>query len=306
MREAEGEMPKRKAAAPSIARAKSYAIGYLFISPMIIASIAFIFAPMAASLWWSFTDYNGIAPPRFVGLANYSRLIQDSRFLASLGNTSLYVGLGMLVGPALGLATAMLLNRDLRLKGLFRTAYFLPVMTSSVVVAMVWRLLYNQRGILNIALAALGSEPVGWLSDPRYTMLSIAAAGIWQGFGFETVVFLAALQSIPKDLYEAATLDGAGSRAKFANVTLPALKPVFFFVYCIGIIGSFQVFDLPYTIMSSQPKPGPEYTTLVYYLFSKFRSLNLGYASAIAYLLFVILLAVSLIQWRFGKRTEAA
>ena len=162
---------------------------------------------------------------------------------------------------------------------------------------------------------------VQWV-NLRYAIYSVARSGgtitgftlvngfpkngnaIWQGFGFETVVFLAALQSIPKDLYEAAQLDGAGPWQRFRHVTLPALRPVLFFVFCVGIIGSFQVFDLPYSLMNAKPNPGPEYSTLVYYLFAKFRDLRLGPASAIAYVLFLILLGISLIQWRFSNKKE--
>ncbi len=298
--------PRPAASNRSTARARlaKYAFAYVFIAPVVLGAALFIFVPMAMSFVWSLTDYNGVQAPEFVGLRNYAKLFTDLRFYESLRNTLIYVVLGMLVGPALGLSTALLLNRKVKFQGFFRTAYFLPVMTSAIVVAMVWRLILNQRGVLNYALGLFGAAPSLWLSDPKLVMLSISIAGIWQGFGFETVVFLAALQSVPKDLYEAATLDGAGAWRKFVHVTLPSLKPVLFFVYCVGLIGSFQVFDLPYTLMRAHPNPGPEYSTIVYYLFSKFRDLRLGYASAIAYVLFVILLAVSFVQWRFKGKED--
>lgn len=283
---------------------KVHVMAYAFIAPLVLGSVAFIFAPMVLSFWWSLTDYNGITAPNFVGLKNYVDLFGDPKFRASLVNTCLFVTLGMAVGPALGLATALLLNMKVKLQGFFRTAYFLPVMTSSIVVALVWRLLYNNNGILNYLLGSLGIGPIAWLSNPKLAIFSITAAGIWQGFGFETVVFLAALQSIPKELHEAAKLDGAGPWQRFLHVTLPALRPVMFFVFCVGIIGSFQVFDLPYALMNAKPNPGPEYATLVYYLFAKFRDLRLGPASAIAYVLFLILLVISVIQWRFRGEKE--
>lgn len=280
------------------------AMPYLFVAPVILGSLAFVFIPMIMSFWWSLTDYNGITEPHFIGMKNYVALAGDAKFRASLLNTGIYTVLGMVAGPALGLATALMLNQKVRMQGFFRTAYFLPVMTSSIVVAMVWRLLYNSNGLLNYLLKSLGLDPVAWLSNPDLVIFSITAAGIWQGFGFETVVFLAALQSIPKEHYEAARLDGAGPWRQFIHVTLPGLRSVLFFVFCVGIIGSFQVFDLPYSLMNAAPNPGPEYSTLVYYLFAKFRDLRLGYASAIAYVLFIVLLAVSLLQWRFSRRED--
>lgn len=294
---------------PVISRAKSpqirkYAMAYLFIAPLVISSVAFIFGPMVVSFWWSFTDYNGISSPHFVGFKNYVSLFSDPFFLAALRNTTLFVALGMLVGPALGLITALMLNRKVRFQAFFRTAYFLPVMTSAIVVAMVWRLLYDPNGILNYAFGAFGIKPVNWLTDPHVVMFAIAAASIWQGFGFETVIFLAALQSIPRELYEAATLDGAGSWRKFWNVTMPGLTHVLFFVFCVGIIGSFQVFDIPYALMNGSHTPNQDMITMVYYLFCKFRDLKLGYASSIAYVLFVILMLVSLFQWFITERKK--
>ncbi|WP_432961600.1 carbohydrate ABC transporter permease [Treponema sp. OMZ 840] len=267
-----------------------------------MSTLIFLFVPMLISLYWSFTDFNGISKPAFVGFKNYVSLFSDSSFLAALKNTTIYVLLGMTIGPFLGLITGVFLNSKIKGQTFFRTAYFLPVMTSTIVVAMIWRLLYNENGIFNFIITYLGYSPVGWLSNPRLVLYSITAASIWQGFGFETVVFLAALQNIPKEHYEAATIDGAKPFTQFCVITLPALRPVFFFVYCVGLIGSFQVFDLPYALMHSNPNPGNAYTTLVYMLFSKFRRLDLGYASAIAYVLFCILVFISLVQWFVEKK----
>jgi ABC-type sugar transport system permease subunit len=205
----------------------------------------------------------------------------------------------MSIGPTLGLLTAMMLNQNVRFRSLFRTAYYLPVMTSLVVVSTIWVMLYNQNGLFNTILQNLGLHKVGWLSDPHVALISIAIASIWQGFGFETVIFLAALQSIPRELYEAAMIDGAGGWAQFRFITLPSLKPVILFVYIIGIIGSYQVFDQVFVMTSG----GPVYstTTIVYYLFDKFMDLRLGYASAIAYILFAILVVFSFLQMRLSR-----
>jgi ABC-type sugar transport system permease subunit len=277
---------------------RKYAIGYAFIAVPVLASVIFLFVPMITTLGWSFTEFNGLQPPKLVGFENYIELFtKDKIFLKALGNTTKFTVWGMLIGPTLGLLTALMLNQKVRFRALFRTAYFLPVMTSLVVVATIWRMLYNRNGLLNLALGGLGLEPVRWLSDPRWSLFSIVIASVWQGFGFETVIFLAALQGIPAVLYEAAALDGANTWQRFRHVTLPSLRPVLIFIYIIGIIGSFQIFVQVFVMTYG----GPAYstTTLVYYLYSKFLDLRLGYASAIAYVLFGILLIFSYLQYRF-------
>jgi ABC-type sugar transport system permease subunit len=282
---------------------RKYYLGYLFIAVPVVSTIAFLLIPMLTSLWWSFNDYSGLQPARFVGPANYLELlIKDDIFHRALRNTTLFVILGMGIGPTLGVITALLLNQRVHFQSLFRTAYFLPVMTSMVVVATIWRVLYNRSGLLNIALAWLGLSPIGWLADPQWALLSVVIASVWQGFGFETVVFLAALQSIPRELYEAATVDGANPWHRFLNITLPSLRPVLLFVYIYGIVGSYQVFDQVFVMTGG----GPVYstTTVVYYLFSKFQDLRLGYASAIAYILFIILVFFSFVQWRFFSERD--
>jgi ABC-type sugar transport system permease subunit len=279
---------------------QKYAIGYIFIAVPLLSLIIFLFIPMVVSFWWSLNDYSGLQAAKFVGLDNYIKLLtHDKIFAKSLLNTTVFVLLGMSIGPTLGLLTALMLNQRVRFRSIFRTAYYLPVMTSLVVVSTIWVMLYNQNGLFNTILQNLGLPKVGWLSDPHVALVSIAIASIWQGFGFETVVFLAALQSIPCELYEAACIDGAGNWAQFRYITLPALKPVILFVYIIGIIGSYQVFDQVFVMTSG----GPVYSTstIVYYLYDKFRDLRLGYASAIAYILFAILVIFSYLQMRLSR-----
>ncbi len=282
---------------------QKYSMAYLFIAVPAISMLVFLFIPMVVSFWWSFNDYSGLQPPRFVGLDNYVRLLTvDPTFKHTLLNTTLFVLMGMGIGPTLGLLTALLLNQKTRFQAVFRTAYYLPVMTSLVVVSTIWVMLYNQNGLLNTVLAGLGLPTIGWLSDSRFALISVALASIWQGFGFETVVFLAAMQSIPRELYEAAMIDGANAFARFWNITLPSLRNVILFAYIIGIIGSYQVFDQIYVMTSG----GPVYSTstMVYFLFLKFRDLRLGYASAVAYILFAILVVFSFIQWRFFRERD--
>ncbi len=284
---------------------RKYGMAYLFIAPVVLSSVVFLLGPMLTSFWWSLNDYSGLQPPVFIGLKNYVELLtNDMVFREALWNTTRFVLLGMSLGPTLGLLTALMLDQNVKLQAFYRTAYFLPVMTSLVVVSTLWRILYNKQGLLNAGLTALGLPAVGWLSDPNVALVSVVLASVWQGFGFETVVFLAALKAIPRELYEAAMIDGAGAWARFWNVTLPQLRPVILFAYIVGIIGSYQVFDQVFVMTSGGPIHAT--TTVVYFLFGKFQDLRLGYASAIAYILFVILVVFSFIQWRFFGREEAA
>jgi ABC-type sugar transport system permease subunit len=279
---------------------RKYTFPYLFILVPVLSMVVFLFIPMVISLWWSLNDYSGLQAAKFVGLNNYIELIRgDKIFIKSLVNTTLFVLGGMSIGPTLGLLTALMLNQNVRFRSLFSTAYYLPVMTSLVVVSTIWVMLYNRNGLFNTILQGIGLPKIGWLSDPRFSLLSIVIASVWQGFGFETVVYLAALQSIPRELYEAAMIDGAGAWAQFRHITLPSLRPVIVFVYIIGIIGSYQVFDQVFVMTAG----GPVYSTstIVHYLYSKFMDLRLGYASAIAYILFGILVIFSYLQMRLSR-----
>ena len=291
-------LPNRK-----LSGLRKYAMPYLFIAVPMLSFIIFLLIPMIISFWWSLNDYSGIQPPRFIGLNNYIELFRnDKYFLQSLWNTTVFVLLGMGIGPSLGLLTAILLNQNVRFQALFRTAYYLPVMTSLVVVSTIWVMLYNQNGLFNSVLASLGIGSFGWLSDPKIALFSVVIASIWQGFGFETVIFLAALQSIPREHYEAAMMDGANAIQKFWYITVPSLRYVIAFVYIYGIIGSYQVFDQVFVMTNGGPIHST--STVVYYLFSKFQDLRLGYASAIAYVLFAILVIFSYIELRMSREKE--
>jgi ABC-type sugar transport system permease subunit len=276
------------------ARTRRWATGYGLVAPAVLAAAAFLWVPMAISAYWSFTRYSGLGSPQWVGLDNYTELLHSGRFHQALRNTVVFVGLGMGFGPTLGLATALLLNQKVRFRGFFRTVYFLPVTTSLVVTATVWKMLLNQEGIVNSALGVVGLPSHAWLADPSTSLLGVAAASIWQGFGFETVVFLAALQSIPRDLYDAASVDGAGAARRFWHITLPQLRPTLLFIFVIGIIGSFQAFDQMFVM--TQGGPTGSTTTMVFHLVDRFLSLDLGGASAVAYVLVVILATLSYLQ----------
>jgi len=205
----------------------------------------------------------------------------------------------MSIGPALGLGSALLLNRPLRGRALFRGAYFVPVTTSLIVVATIWKMLLNDQGLVNQILSVFSIPGHDWLTDPSTALFAVCAASIWQGFGFETVIFLAALQTVPRDLLEAAEVDGAGVLRRFWHISLPALRPTILFVSVVGVIGAFQVFDQVFVM--TQGGPLESTTTVVYYLVNRFRALDLGHASATAYLLVVVLAIASAAQMRLGR-----
>ncbi len=271
--------------------------GYVLIAPAVLATVVFLLVPMVVSGYWSLTEYNGVRPPTFVGLQNYVDLFADERFLRALQNTTFFVVMGMGIGPVLGLGSAVLLNNSLRLRGMFRSAFFLPTMVALVAVAAVWKMLYQDQGLINLVLGLFGLPGHAWLNDPTTALPAVVVTSIWQGFGFETVVFLAALQSIPREYYDAARVDGAGSWAQFRYVTLPGLRATIVFVYIIGIIGSFQTFDQVFVM--TQGGPVGSTRTVVYDLIEEFNRLNLGTASAIAYVLLVILAVLSYLQMHF-------
>lgn len=286
---------------PSGRRGRSERLaGYLLVAPALLATGVFFLVPMALSFVWSFTKYNGLTSPEWVGTANYTDLFTDPAFRQACANTAKYAVITMTIGPMLGLGSALLLNNQIKGRAFFRAVYFLPVTTSLVVVATIWKMLLNDQGLLNRFLSVFSVPTHDWLADPSTSLLSVSIASIWQGFGFETVVFLAALQLVPRELHEAASVDGAGAVRRFWHITLPALRPTLIFVYVIGIIGAFQVFDQVFVM--TQGGPISSTSTVVYYLVLQFRALDLGHASAVAYILVVVLAAASAGQLRLGRR----
>jgi multiple sugar transport system permease protein len=279
-------------------------VAYVLIAPAVIAAVVFLYGPMIVSGYWSFTEFNGLGTAKWVGLANYSTILGDEQFRHSLLNTTLLVVIGQGSGPILGLASAVLLNRKLRGRGLYRAAYFLPVMVSLVVAAWIWKILLQDDGLVNQFLGFVHLPTTHWLENPTTALPAIVVTSVWQGFGFETVIFLAALQSIPHDLYDAAYVDGANAWERFRFVTLPALRPTIVFVYVIGIIGTFQVYDQVFVMSNGTGGPIDSTRTVVFDLVVRFQELRLGEASAVAYILLVILAILSFLQLRlFERRT---
>ncbi len=280
---------------------------YFFLLPGMLVLLVFFFLPIAAALLLSLTDFDiyGIADAsnvRFVGLGNYVELFQDPLFWTALKNTFYFVLVGGPLSVGTSLVAALLLDtKGIRFKGFFRSAYFAPVVTTLVAVAVVFRFLYHTRyGLVNYVLAWFGVEPVNWLGDPTWAMPAIILLAVWKNFGFNMIIFIAGLQSIPEHLHEAATVDGANPWQRFTTITLPMLAPTFLFVSIITMIGYFQLFAEPYVMTEG----GPLNSTLsvVLYMYREgFKWWDMGYAAAIAFILFIIILIGTLIQLRLQK-----
>jgi multiple sugar transport system permease protein len=284
------------------------ATGWLFVAPALAVIGVFFFLPIAAALALSFTDFDLYALGdlellRFVGLENYRRLVESPLFWKALGNTLYFCLVGGPLTVAAALAMAVLLgSRSVRGRAFFRAAFFLPAVTTLVAVAVVWRYLYHPRlGLLNQGLAWLGLPAVDWLGDPRTAMPALIALAVWKNFGFSMVIFLAGLQAIPPSLHEAAQVDGAGAWARFRHVTLPLLGPTLLFVALTTAIGYLQLFAEPYVM--TQGGPSNATTSVVLLMYEEgFRWWNLGYAAAVAFALFAVILAATLLQLRVARR----
>jgi multiple sugar transport system permease protein len=280
---------------------------YAFVGPALTLIAVFFLVPVAASFLLSLTDFDLYAVAdrhnlRVIGARNYTALLRDPLFWVALRNTVYFVAVAGPLSVAASLAAALLVTPTVvRLQALFRTLFFLPVVTSLVAVAVVWRYLYHPRfGLLNYALAVLGLGPLDWLGDPRLAMPAIILMSVWKNFGFNMVIFMAGLQSIPERLYEAASIDGAGAWQQFWRITLPMLAPTFVFVGVMTLIGNFQLFAEPYVMTQG----GPAHSTLsiVLYMYEEgFRWWSLGYAAALAVVLFVIILAITLLTRIRGR-----
>ncbi len=285
---------------------------YGFLAPALLLIAVFFLLPAGASLLLSLTDFDlyAVADPadlRFMGARNYQALLTDPLFWTALRNTAYFVIVGGPLSVCVSLVAALLVTASTaRLMALFRTVFFVPVVTSLVAVAVVWRYLYHPRfGLLNYALGLIGIAPHDWLGDPRLAMPAIILLSIWKNFGFNMVIFVAGLQSIPERLYEAARIDGAGPWATFWRVTLPMLAPTAVFVALMTLIGNFQLFAEPYVM--TQGGPAHSTLSLVLYMYEEgFRWWSFGYAAAIACVLFAIIgTATALARWRGSERGVA-
>jgi multiple sugar transport system permease protein len=280
---------------------------YAFLAPgLILFSIFTVFA-LGFAFYLTFREWSILEPEKpFVGLQNYRDMIGDEDFRRSVINTFYFTGASVPLGMAIGLGVALLLNQPLWGRTVLRTLFFLPVVTPFVVAAIVWKWLYNgDFGPINYYLLKthLISEPLLWLSDKNLAMPAVVLMSVWTSVGFSMVVYLAALQGVPAELYESARIDGAGAWARFRYVTLPMLAPSTLFLMVMGIIGSFQVFTQIYIMTSGGPVNRT--STMVYYIYeSAFKFYEMGYASTLAYALFLLLLVFTAIQLRLYRRAD--
>ncbi|RZA19236.1 MAG: sugar ABC transporter permease [Lysobacteraceae bacterium] len=287
---------------------KDGVVGWMFAAPALGVIALFFGVPVLAALALSLTDFDiyalaDIDNLRFVGLGNYWALLHNPLFWKALGNTFYFVLVGVPLSIAVSLGAAMLLHSKLgRFKPLFRTAFFAPVVTTVVAVAVIWRYLFHTKyGMANWGLSLLGIEPVDWLGDPRWAMPTIILFAVWKNFGYNMIIFLAGLQGIPEDLYEAARIDGASRWKQFRHVTLPMLGPVLLLVGILTMAGYFQLFAEPYVM--TQGGPLQSTVSVLYLMYEEgFKWWNLGSASAVAFLLFAIMTVVTTGLLWFARR----
>jgi len=287
-------------------------VAWLFLAPALIVLGLFFLLPVIVALALSLTDYDiyalaNIHNLRFVALSNYWRLLQRPLFWSALGHTVYFVAIGVPLSMGTSLGAAMLLNSPLaKMKPFFRTALFAPVVTTVVAMAVIWRYLFNTKyGMANYVLGHFGVHPVDWLGDPHWAMPTIILFAVWKNFGYNMIIFLAGLQAIPIDLYEAARIDGASAWQQFRHITLPMLGPTLLMVSILTVSGYFQLFAEPYVMTEGGPLQST--TSVLYLMYEEgFKWWNLGSASAVAFLLFVMMFAVTALMLRLSKRGEGA
>ncbi|MWV46764.1 ABC transporter permease subunit [Paenibacillus sp. HJL G12] len=278
--------------------------GYLFILPVALGLAVFYMAPSAASLFLSFTSWDGMSSPVFNGLDNFTQLAGDEKFTRSLLNTLLYTIATVPLSIAFAVILAVLLNQKIKGMILYRTLYFIPVITMPIAVGMVWKWLYNSEfGLINFVLGSLHLPQPNWLFDEKFALFSIVIVSVWTSIGYNAVILLSGLQGISASYYEAASLDGAGTLYRFFRITLPLLTPSLFFVLVMSFINSFQVFDLVFIMMGQQSSLLDSTRTVVYSIWEDgFKYFNMGYASAEAFILFIVILVITAFQMYFQKR----
>lgn len=277
--------------------------GYFFIAPLFVGIFAFILIPIIVSLAMSFTKWDIVTAPEFNGIRNYIQLLTSDRlFWKVLGNTFRYILMSIPLAVVIPLLLSVLLNQKVPGITLFRIAFFLPLVTSVVAIGLLWRWMYDSDfGLINYILQSIGLQGQRWLTDPNLAMPAVVIATVWQGLGYNIIIYLAGLQGIPEHLYEAATIDGANDLQKFLRITVPMLTPQIFFVLVISFIGGFQSFGLIYVM--TQGGPINSTNVYVYYLWqTAFNSAKMGYASAMSWILTLIMVAATYIQLRLSKR----
>jgi len=277
--------------------------GYLFVGPSIVGFFVFILGPLLAVIYFSFTRYDAISPPEFRGLANYERLFTDDRLRQVYLNTLLYVVAAVVLINLFALILAAVINQRLpkALTYLFRSVYFFPSLVSLVYISLIWQALFQRdTGLVNYYLDAVGAQPVNWLSSTSTSRWTVVIVDTWRNVGFAMLIYVAALQDVPKELEEAASLDGAGPVTLFRKVTVPMISQAIFFNVTITVIGAFQIYES--VIVLTNGGPGDSTRSVVMYLAEQaFSNFQIGYASAIAITLFLIILVATLIQFRIRR-----
>jgi multiple sugar transport system permease protein len=287
---------------------KTERAAWVLAAPALIVIAVFFFLPVCAALVLSLTDFDlyalaSLKNLRFIGMDNYLQLLRTPLFWKALSNTLIFVVAGVPLSIVASLGAALLINAQLAwCKPLFRTVFFAPVVTSMVAVAVIWRYLFHTRyGVINYVLGQLHLGPIDWLGDPHFAMPAIVIFAVWKNFGYNMIIFLAGLQSIPRDLYEAAELDGARRLAVLRHITLPALAPTMFMVSILTMTGYFQLFAEPYVM--TQGGPLQSTVSVLYFMYEQgFKWWNLGSATAVAFVLFLLMFGVTLLQMRFAGR----
>ena len=274
--------------------------GYLLITPNFLIILVFTFIPVFFAFYMSMTDWNILSDPNFIGLENYEKILADPLAKQTFFNTFYFTMVSVPINVFLTLLLAVLLNQKIKGITFFRTAYYLPVISASVAVSLMFMWILANNGLLNQILEGLGIEPIRWLTDPKIALNSVIGVTIWKGLGLNMIIFLAALQDIPRELLEAAAIDGANSFQKFFKITIPLLSPVIFFVTITGVIGSFQAFDLVYNMTGGGP--GHSTTVIGYYIWRQaFDYLHMGYGAALAFIVFGAILVLTILQWFLRK-----
>lgn len=274
---------------------------WVMLLPNVVGFFLFMLVPVVATFVLSFMKYDMLTKPKFVGLGNYITMFSDPIVWEVTKNTALYTILTVPIGMCISLLLAVMLDQKIAFRRFYRAAFFLPSITSMVVVAIVWQWIYNPEfGIMNYFLSLFGIQGPKWLLDSRTSLVSLAIVGIWKSAGYNMIIFLSGLQGISTSYYEAAKLDGAGIWQQFRYITLPLLKPTTFFIFVMSVISSFQVFDQ--VMLMTEGGPGRSSSVLVHYLYQNaFQYFKLGYACAIAYLLFFIIMGITIFNMRMEK-----